>query len=252
VNAPERITLEIDNTPGPAGAASARDHALAAALLGAALAYATVRYNVLKGVPWSDWPGYIVNKALAVAGLWLLAWSAWRKLAGRRSTRVPMGWAGCLILSHVLVSLGLFGSVVFPKYFADGKVNLVGGASLLAGALAVTLLEIGARCASAWPRRTWLRTLAAVIALSALHTALPGFAGWFVPREWPGSLPPLTLLACAPAAAIAVSVAWARHWPGEKAHLRGNAKPSAGDRLGTVTTPSLTGSFGLQRTTKGG
>ena len=229
MNAPARIALEIDAAPALTGAASARDHALAAALLGAALSYATVRYNLFKGVPWSDWPGYIVNKALAVAGLWLLAWSAGRKLAGRRSTRVPMGWAGCLILSHVVVSLGLFGYVLFPKYFADGKVNLVGGVSLLAGALAVTLLELGARSASAWPRRIWLRILAALLGLSALHTAFPGLAGWFVPREWPGSLPPLTLLACAPAAALAAwaSANRARHWSGKKAHPRRNAKPSA-------------------------
>lgn len=203
MNAPVRITSEIDALPVSTGGASARDHAIAVVLLGTALAYATVRYNIFKGVPWSDWPGYIANKALAVAGLWLLAWSAGRKLAGRRSTRVPMAWAGCLILSHVLVSFGLFSSALFPKYFAHDKVNLIGGASLLVGALAMALLELGARSATAWQRRTCLRALAALLALSALHTAVPGLASWFVPSEWPGSLPPLTLLACAPAAALA-------------------------------------------------
>ena len=49
-----------------------------AALLGSTL-YATVRYNVVKGVPWSDWPAYTPNKALALAALVVLVLSVVRR-----------------------------------------------------------------------------------------------------------------------------------------------------------------------------
>lgn len=212
MNAPARITLIDDVSPASAGAATPRDHLAALAAVGLAAGYATVRYNVFKGVPWSDWPAYTANKALAVAGLLLLAQAGWRKLgrkpgrtAGHRaSTRVPMAWAGALILSHALVSFGLFTPAYFGKFFADGRLNVVGGLSLLAGAAAVGLLELGARSAAGWSRRAWQRSLAGLLALSVVHTAAPGLAGWFDPAGWPGYLPPLTLLACLPALAVLV------------------------------------------------
>jgi hypothetical protein len=221
VNAQARISVVSDVASAPAGATSRRDHAITLGLLAVAAAYATVRYNLFKGVPWSDWPGYIANKALAVAGLWLLAWAAWRKFKGAGSTRVPMAWAGCLILSHALVSFCLFGSAYFPKYFAAEKVNLIGGVSLLTGALAVALLELGARSAPSWQPRLWLRSLAGLLVLSTLHTALPGVSGWFTPAEWPGRLPPLTLLASVPGVLIGLRLLTASaRWPHKGPHRR--------------------------------
>lgn len=213
MNAPARA-LVSDVSPVSAGRASRRDHAVAGALLGVAVAYATLRYNLFKGVPWSDWPGYVANKALAVAGVWLLAWAAWRKLNGAGSTRVPMAWAGCLIVSHALVSFGLFNPTYFSKFFAEGRVNGVGGLALLTGAGAVALLELGARGAPDWSRRAWLRSLAVLLVFSVLHTSLPGLGGWFAPATWPGRLPPLTLLASAPALLAVVALAranWKTH-----------------------------------------
>lgn len=251
MNAPARITLVSDVAPVSTGATSSRDHAVAFSALVLAAGYATVRYNLVKGVPWSDWPGYVVNKALAVAGLWLLTWAGWRKLAGAGSTRLPMAWAGCLILSHTLVSLGLFGSGPFPKYFADGKVSVVGGVALLTGALALALLELGARSAAGWRHGTWLRAWAALLVLSALHTALPGLPGWFLPQEWPGSLPPLTLLACAPAVVMAPALfqqlrlgGRSRNGGARKAQRRKCTRPEAWD---TRTAPFIGAKAGASR-----
>ena len=207
MNAPARIALVTNVAPASAGATSRRDHGIALTALVVAGGYATVRYNLFKGVPWSDWPGYVANKALAVAGLWLLAWAAWRKLRASGSTRVPMAWAGALILSHAFLSFGLFNPTYFGKFLADGRVNVVGDLSLLTGAGAVALLELGARGAPRWSRRAWLRSLAVLLVLSVLHTSLPGLSGWFAPATWPGRLPPLTLLASAPALLAVVALA---------------------------------------------
>ena len=78
-------TLVSNLSPEPAGERSRRDHVQALGLIALAAVYATVRYNVFKGVPWSDWPGYIADKALAVAGLLLLTSAGWRKVRGGAS-----------------------------------------------------------------------------------------------------------------------------------------------------------------------
>ncbi|KKO17939.1 MAG: hypothetical protein BROFUL_03390 [Candidatus Brocadia fulgida] len=44
----------------------------------AAAAYATLRYNVFKGVPWSDWSTYVMNKAVALSALAFMALEVFR------------------------------------------------------------------------------------------------------------------------------------------------------------------------------
>ena len=63
MNAPAPINLISEVSPAPAGGTSRHDHSLAVGILVLAAAYATVRYNIFKGVPWSDWPSYIADKA---------------------------------------------------------------------------------------------------------------------------------------------------------------------------------------------
>ncbi len=183
------------------------DSARVVAVIALAAAYATMRYNVAKGVPWTDWPSYIANKVLAVSGIVLLAMAALRKLRGNGSAAVLMLWGGGATLAHVLLSLGLFSSGYFEKLFAGGKLTFVGGLSLLFATLATVLLEVGARQAQNWSPSASQRATAWLLILSALHTMTPSASGWLEPATWPGHLPPLTLLATIPAA-FAVSV-WA-------------------------------------------
>lgn len=211
MNAPASVNLINEVPPAPAGGTSRRDHTLAVGMLVLAAAYATIRYNIFKGVPWSDWPGYIADKVLAVAALLLLALAGWRKLTSRRSTAVVMAWAGLLVIGHVLLSLGLFsGDYYFDKFIAGRRITSLGGLSLLTGALAVGLLELGARRASAWTLTGTTASMAGLLGLSAVHTAAPGLAGWLDPRSWPGGLPPLTLLTSAPALFVAAMLTVSR------------------------------------------
>jgi len=203
VNAPARITLVSELSPAPAGETSHPDHVVAVVVLASAAVYATLRYNVFKGVPWSDWPGYIADKVIAVAALLLVALAGWRKFRGRGSTVVLMAWAGVLVIGHVVLSLGLFPGGYFDKFMTGGRATATGGMSLLTGALAVGLLELGARRASGWAPRGVTVSMVGLLGLSAVHTAAPGLAGWFEPRSWPGELPPLTLIASVPALFVA-------------------------------------------------
>jgi len=204
MNAPARIALPEDGTSPAEPTASSGDHLVALSVLGGAAVYATVRYNLFKGVPWSDWPGYIADKALAVAGLLLLALAVWRRVRGSGGSRTLMAWAGVLVIGHALLSLALFPGGHFPKLLSEGKITPIGGLSLLTGALAVGLLELGARQAPNWTPSGTRTGLAALLVLGAVHTAAPGLAGWFEPGTWPGGLPPLTVIAAVPALAVAV------------------------------------------------
>jgi hypothetical protein len=168
-------------------------------LLALAAVYATVRYNLFKGVPWSDWPGYIADKVLAVAGLLLLALAGWRKFRRQASIAVLMAWAGVLIIGHGVLALGLFPEGYFSRFISNGHATVAGGVSLLTGGLAIGLLEIGARRAAAWGSNEVAAFLAGLMIFSAVHAAAPGVSGWIDPRTWPGGLPPLTMLASVPA-----------------------------------------------------
>lgn len=170
-----------------------RDHAVAAGLLGLALLYATLRYNVFKHVPWSDWPGYTTNKALAVGSLLLLA-AAVLRLARRQPSGILLLWSGGLALSHSLLSFALLSPLYFPKLFYEGKLTAAAGLSLLLGALLMAVMEIGARLGSEWPPAWRQGSLALVAFGTGLHASVTAFPSWVETGTWPGGLPPLTLI----------------------------------------------------------
>lgn len=179
-------------------------------IVGLALSYATLRYNVVKGVAWADWPSYTLNKALGFSALILMVLSVARlgRADGPSPARLMLG-AGLLAYGHVLLSITLLGDVYYPKFFADGRLTAVAGLSIFLGALSAVLLELGARRSKTWGhdrRLTFLSFLALAI---GGHAALPGISGWFTPSTWPGWLPPITLLSFL--FALAAPLIWLRH-----------------------------------------
>ncbi|MET0371990.1 MAG: hypothetical protein ABW039_11515 [Sphingobium sp.] len=172
----------------------ARDHRLAAGLLGLALGYATLRYNGFKGVPWADWPAYTVNKALAVGALLIIAAGVIRLSRQSGRSGILLGWAGALALAHSLLSFAMLNPTYYGRLFDTGKLTALAGLSLTLGALSMAGLELGARRASAWSPALRHRTLALIAFASGVHAALPALASWVEPATWPGGMPPLTLI----------------------------------------------------------
>ncbi|MCW2393553.1 hypothetical protein [Sphingobium sp. B11D3A] len=170
------------------------DHWRAAALLGFALGYATLRYNVLKGVPWADWPAYTVNKALAVGSLILMVAAVFRLRQPARSGTPFLIWAGALALTHSLLSFPLLNPIYYPRLFESGKLTGIAGLSLTLGALLMAGLELGARRAGVWSYGLRVRALTLIAFGTGVHAALPAVSTWFEPAKWPGGLPPLTLI----------------------------------------------------------
>jgi hypothetical protein len=189
----------IERPEGEGAAASAavalgRDHLISAGVLGAALGYATLRYNVLKGVPWADWPSYTVNKALAVGALLLIAAAVLRLVRARRSTGTLLAWAGVLALVHSLLSFALFTPLYFPRLFEAGKLTFAAGLAMTLGVAVMAVMELGARRSDAWRPSLRHAALAWAAFVGGVHAALPALATWFDPGTWPGALPPLTLI----------------------------------------------------------
>lgn len=160
------------------------------ALLGSVV-YATARYNIFKGVPWSDWPAYTLNKAFGLAALLLLVLS----VIGKGSAEVrPMRMAGAFVSIHVLLSLTLFSPAYYANFFLQGKLTAAAGLSMLLGAAAAAAMASGKgpRVAPTVDRGSW--NLALVAFAGGAHAMLQGFAGWFAPSTWPGMMPPITLI----------------------------------------------------------
>lgn len=172
-----------------------RDPLIVAGTLAASTAYATLRYNVFKGVAWSDWPHYTVNKSLALASLVLLAWAVLRLAAGhRRTIRMLMAFASGLAVTHSLVSLALLEPQYYEAFYATGRLTLAAGVSLTLASAAVALLQWGKGTRADEAPRKAIFALAAIAFISGLHAALPSIPNWLAPARWPGGMPPITLI----------------------------------------------------------
>lgn len=187
----EKIEENVDQS----GLERSHDHRAIATTVFLSTIYATVRYNVFKGVPWADWPHFIVNKCLALSGLVLIALSVFR-LASRTPRRIGrlMAAGSAFALIHTLVSLGLFNAAYFDKFFAGEKLSLAGGASLMIAAMAVALLNWGKGRPGSSATTSSIGPLGAIAFLSGLHAALPSASTWLDPVTWPGRMPPITLI----------------------------------------------------------
>lgn len=171
-----------------------RDHAQAVGLFGVALLYATLRYNVVKRVPWVDWPAYTVNKALAVGALLIFVASVIRLVRPEGRSSALLSWGGALALAHSLLSFALLNPTYYSRLFEGGRLTALAGLSLTLGALLMAGLELGARRSAGWSHVLRHRTLALIAFGSGLHAALPAASAWLEPVTWPGGLPPLTLI----------------------------------------------------------
>lgn len=178
-----------------------------------ALAYVVVRYHVFKGVEWIHLPLYVMNKAVSLAAVALVASSylvaRWAPvLADEPGKRVVLarflGLSGfALAAAHVVMSLALLSPAYYEKLFGAGQMNLTGELSILFGLAALWFLSapvltslpnmeeaLGSR---RWRKSQRLGYLAQ--AAAAGHVLVMGVSGWLTPAKWPGSMPPVTMLA---------------------------------------------------------
>jgi DMSO/TMAO reductase YedYZ heme-binding membrane subunit len=176
-------------------------------------AYATLRYNIFKGIPFSEFPLYILNKSISWTGLALIVLSylisTWKKLGKNIpaliiNSKRDLGVIGFAFISaHILISVINLNPMDYSKLYAnDNSLNLLGQLSLLYGALSYIILNIpfinSFRNEELKKHEKWkkVQNLGYISIFGVLlHLFFMGYKGWLDFSSWAGGLPPITLLA---------------------------------------------------------
>lgn len=172
------------------------DNKIATVVYTVSIGYATLRYNIFKGVPWTDWPLYVLNKAFAVASLAFLAISVLRYLYIQKYSNAKIfNFARFSGFLHIIISFALLNPIYYDKFFLNGKLSFSAGISILLGAIATAFIfnKSVSKHLNNNPDAK-IRVLSILVFIFGLHTALLGFQGWIAPSDWPGYLPPITLI----------------------------------------------------------
>ena len=203
----------------PSGPVQHDDHAATRIVLLAlfgSIAYATVRYHVFKGVSWSDWSIYTLNKAFALAALVLVITSIIRLRAGQGlSIARTMLMASVFAVLHVQMTLALLSPAYYAKLFSQGKLTAAAGVAVALGAIITVAMIVGAKTSPELGMDNRPRSLALLAFATGTHAAIPSLTSWFEPSTWPGLMPPITLLSFLLGAA-AIGIAWS---PKHSVHL---------------------------------
>jgi hypothetical protein len=166
----------------------------------AVLAYAILRYHIIKNVPWEHLPLYTTNKVFAVVGLAGLVGS---RLAADRKRRQRYGFAGLWCTTvHVLMSPLLMGQNYFQKFYLEtGKLSWQAELSMAAGILGfgfLLWLLIATLEAESQQQTSLVPGIARwALLATAVHLVFMGGAGWLNRDDWTAAkgLPAITLLA---------------------------------------------------------
>ena len=115
------------------------------------IGYAVLRYHIVGPVPWKDFPMFILNKGLCLAGFILLTFNFTLGPLNSLGIPVSQGWLNSrkalgmtgflLILIHALISFMLFSPASYGKFFVDnGSLTLLAGLAMLFGVLGFVFL----------------------------------------------------------------------------------------------------------------
>jgi DMSO/TMAO reductase YedYZ heme-binding membrane subunit len=185
-----------------------------AALFGASLAYAVLRYHLVGDVEWRHLPLFILNKAISMAAVLFIASSYLVGTVIRwhdhdRALRLVVikfcGLMGFFLAAlHVFFSLSLLSPAYYGKYFDSvGRLNLTGELAMAAGGVALFfLLSPAVTTLPMMPKAIggvrWKRSQRAgytALVLVFVHLVVLGLKGWMAPSGWNGGLPPISLIA---------------------------------------------------------
>lgn len=175
--------------------------------------YGFVRYNVVRNVPFDNFPLYIANKSIAISATLLIGISFllgplarfWPKIfVPHLYLRKHLGMIGFGVASlHAIMSLVLLSPAYYAKFYTQGgKFNLIGESSLLFGILSflifsaifiTSLPPIEKHMHSdQWKIVQRFGYLAYFFVL--MHVTIMGFQGWFNPESWKFGLASISLI----------------------------------------------------------
>ena len=157
--------------------------------------YATLRYQIFKGVSWSDWPLYTLNKIIALFALALLLFATLSALfSGLSKCSKYLSLSGMAMMLHFAFSLCLLNPQYYPKFFVDGRLNLSASFSILIGIVIWAIFYNEGRRSAPRDLQQNLLIIGIISLFGGLHAAIPAWRNWFDISTWPGNLPPITII----------------------------------------------------------
>jgi len=176
--------------------------------------YAIVRYHIVRGVSWDNFPLYISNKAISLSSLVFISISY---MLGSLARFIPGSFVKALpsrkffgLLGfglgaiHALISAIIISPAYYARFYAqNGKLTLNGEMILAFGVLAFFTFLIVAitslpSVAEKLDNKEWLamqRLGYLGLILLLLHVFILGRAGWFRPDAWQAGMMPISLAA---------------------------------------------------------
>lgn len=155
--------------------------------------YAIARYVLFGPVDPVHIPVYILNKAVAMSAAVFLFLTALNDVQKKYDHVRNWGRASLhAVLLHIVLSLTILSSAYYGKFYAHGKMNLLGELTMLFGVVAAYFYWRIDRLKERIVSSYWLLPASALF-LSG-HLVAMGVKGWLSPAKWYGSLPPISLL----------------------------------------------------------
>ena len=163
--------------------------------------YAVVRYNIFQEVPWSQTPLWVTNKAFAMTATFLIGLSFSLPATKPRKEIGLLGFYAALI--HMVMSAILLSPAYYSKFYQiNGQFTLTGELTMLAGVISLAALLLATFFS--FPQLNSNNKInltfihkAVLLALffNLVHLTVMGASGWLDFSQWPGYLPPITLIA---------------------------------------------------------
>ena len=154
--------------------------------------YAVVRYNFFGDVSTENIPTYILNKSISLSTVVFLLLSSWQHAQGNKPVAKFWGTSSLhFAMVHIAISVVLLSESYYPKLYSAGMMNLNGETCILFGVLAgyfYVLLSMRGR------RHLSLLIKCLAAGAICLHVFFMGYFNWFNTTNWPGHLPPISLI----------------------------------------------------------
>lgn len=161
--------------------------------------YAIIRYHFGKHlVEWNHFP-YVMNKAISwTAGtVMVLTLIPNERLIRFSISRRTLGLGGYfLAVIHIAINLLLLSPDLYPSFFTDQTINAYGWTYISFGATSFILFSLPLYASlKNYPSKDFRYKFGKLgILLLMLHVASLGLKNWFLPKNWPMMMPPITLL----------------------------------------------------------
>lgn len=153
------------------------------------ICYSLIRYAWAKGIPVTNWPAFVANKATAFCAVSFLVLGFCERVKSKERSSEFFHMSFVCAIAHAFMSVALLNPQYYKFLFVEvGKFNVFGEMVLFFGALAIALFFTTSKATSSFKRD--ILVLITVLA----HIISVGILKWIDPARWSYGLVPISLL----------------------------------------------------------